>query len=230
MYKIIKDNKVLDIVRYPDFIRFLPTGIVVRTAEDIAQGIVGSDNQTFYSFEPVDDKTIQVVTIEKISEEEFNRLSSLLNSNQVVIADETVLKQAREEKIRKLSETCRNTITDGFSLRLQDGNKYSFKLTAEDQLNLLNLENQLSTGEKTFVYHATGLPCQVFIREDIQKIIKAYRKHILYHTTYFNTAKQYINTLNDLAKIKSFTYGMKISGSIKDPTLRQILREGGANR
>ena len=110
-----------------------------------------------------------------------------------------------------------------------DNKSYEFKLTTEDQINLLNLENQLNSGNKTFIYHATGLPCQIFTREDVSRVIKAYKKHILYHTTYFNTAKQYINSLTNIDKIKAFAYGDNVVGKVKDPIIRQILRDGGTN-
>ena len=61
------------------------------------------------------------------------------------------------------------------------------------------------------------------------KIIKAYRKHVLYHTTYFNAAKQYIKSLNDIDKVISFTYGTNISWTVEDTTLRKILIGGGVN-
>ena len=206
MYKIIKNNKVIDVVRQADFIRFLPSGVIIRTGRDFAEGVTGSDNQTPYSFGINNQASVTEVSLEAITLEEFNRLQSLLNSEVAVSANERILADAKAEVISKLSDTCKTKITEGFSIRLLDGKYYNFKLTTEDQLNLLNLENQLNSSAATFVYHATGLPCRVFLREDIVKIIKAYRKHVLYHTTYFNVAKQYINSLIDLDKVQSFKY------------------------
>jgi hypothetical protein len=60
------------------------------------------------------------------------------------------------------------------------------------------------------------------------KIVKAFRKHVLYHTTYFNVAKQYINTLTDVEKVNLFEYGQDVSALTKNPALRQILENGGA--
>jgi hypothetical protein len=224
MYKIIKDNKVIDVIKYADFIRFLPTGRIIRTCENLAEGVISSNHRCIYSFLP--NKGEELVIAEKISEEEFNRLKSLLNSEQVVVANKTLLEKAIIEVVDNLSEICNNKIISGFSAVLSDGNKHSFRLTPEDQINLLSLENQLNSGEQTFIYHATGMPCRVFLRKDIVKIIKAYRKHVLYHTTYFNVAKQYVNSLTDIDKIKAFSYGDNIAGMTKDPTLRKILHGG----
>ena len=224
MYKIIKDNKVIDVIKYADFIRFLPTGRVIRTCENLAEGVISSNHSCIYSFLP--NKGEELVIAEKISEEEFNRLKSLLNSEQTVIADKTLVEKAITEAVINLSEICNSKIVSGFSVILSDGDKHSFRLTPEDQINLLSLENQLNSGEQTFIYHATGMPCRVFLHKDMVKIIKAYRKHVLYHTTYFNVAKQYINSLVDIDKIKAFSYGDNVAGTAKDSTLRKILHGG----
>jgi hypothetical protein len=227
MYKIIHKAKVIDVIQNPKFIRFLSSGCIAITDKSSAHGIVGSDGKTFYSFKPSSRPDTLVVTIKEISLEEFNRLQSLLNSNQEVSANASELRKAKDDTINNLSNICKNVITSGFSVKLSDNNTYNFRLTTEDQINLLNFENQLNAGENTFIYHATNSPCRVFLREDMKKIIKAYRKHLLYHTTYFNVAKQYISSLVDVDKVKSFTYGSEITGMIKDPTLQQILLDGG---
>jgi hypothetical protein len=229
MYKIIHKSKVIDVVQNPRFLRFLPSGHIAITDKSSAQGIAGSDGKTVYSFGTVKHPNALIVTIVEISLEEFNRLQGLLNSEQEFVTDETALAKAREATIKNLASICKDKITSGFSIKLFDGKTYSFKLTAEDQINLLNLENQFNTGEKTFVYHATDLPCKVFTRNDMSKIIQAYRKHVLYHTTYFNTAKQYIKSLNSAERINAFTYGTNLVGMTKDPIIRQILRGGGSN-
>ena len=230
MYKIMHEGKIIDIVRNPSFIKFLPSGHIAITDKMSAQGIVGSDAKTVYSFEPVQhNDDITTVTIESITKDEFNRLQSLLNSDHVVRGDERALAKARESVIEVLSSMCNAKITSGFSIKLLDGNTYNFRLTAEDQLNLLSLENQLNAGENAFIYHATDLPCKVFSRDDMLKIIGAYRKHMLYHTTYFNTAKQYVNSLTDLEAVKSFTYGTDIAGVARESAVRKILLDGGVD-
>jgi hypothetical protein len=109
---------------------------------------------------------------------------------------------------------------------LSDYESYNFKLTAEDQLNLISIEGQLNAGAETVIYHATGQPCRVFSRDDMLKVIKAFRQHVTYHTTYFNVAKQYINSLTDIEKINQFSYGTDVSGVVTDKSIKQILMTG----
>jgi hypothetical protein len=226
MYKIIKDNKVIDVVETPCFVKFLTAGHVAITDKTSAQGIVGSDGETVYSFIEVDRPNTTVVKIKEITPEEFSSLSELLNSDQEVVLDESALNQVRQTTIKRLSDICNNKIISGFSIVLSDGKTYNFKLTIEDQLNLTSIENQLNSGIKTFVYHASNQPCRVFMKNDMSKIIRAFRKHVLYHTTYFNIAKQYINTLTDPEKISTFTYGTDVSKLANSQAILQILRDG----
>ena len=227
MYKIIQNDKVVDVVRVPRFISFLATGHIAITDKNSAQGILGSDNKTIYSFKAVSNKEASIASIEEITLEEFSRLQSLLNSDQEVSADESALAEAKRVVIQRLSKQCRDKITTGFSIELSDKQLYSFKLTTEDQLNLMSIEGQLNSGAETFIYHATNQPCKFFSREDMIKIISTFKRYTLYHTTYFNVAKQYINSLVDIEKINRFTYGTDVSEATEDIVIKQLLKNGG---
>jgi hypothetical protein len=227
-YSIIYNKKIIDIVQKPTFVKVLPSGHIAFTDKASANGVVGSNAKTIYAFEPVARKNTKVVTINEISESEFNRLKNLLNSNQEITADKVALEEAIQETISNLSELCHNKIINGFSVRLSDGEKHNFRLTTEDQLNLLTLESQLNSGVQTFVYHATGEPCRVFSRNEICKIINAFKQHILYHTTYFNVAKQYVASLVNIDEVKAFTYGINVARATNDDTIKQILANGGS--
>ena len=230
MYKIIQNNKIVDVVKNPYFITFLATGHITSTDKTNAMGIIGSDNTTIYSFVPNKRSDIQLASIEKISFEEFSRLKSLLNSGQEILADTTTLTEVKQKVIKRLSNICKNKITAGFSIELSDGNTYEFKLTTEDQLNLMMIENQLLSGSTTFIYHATNQPCKVYTKEDMTKIINAFKKHTLYHTTYFNAAKHFIMSQSNINDINLFSYGTDISDTVEDAVLRQILKNGDAQQ
>jgi hypothetical protein len=227
MYKIVQNDRVVDVVRIPRFVSFLTSGHIAITGKTSAQGIVGSDNRTIYSFKPVSRGDVGACTIKEITPEEFSRLQNLLNSGQEISADESALATAKREAIKRLSNICKNRITSGFSVILSDGETYNFKLTTEDQLNLMSIEGQLNAGAETFIYHATNQPCRFFSREDMIKIINTFKRHTLYHTTYFNTAKQYINSLVSIEKVNMFTYGTDVSDIVEDPVIKQILKNGG---
>ena len=98
MYKILQNNKIIDIVRYPQFIRFLASGHIAITDKTSANGIVGSDSTTIYSFSQR--AKYQTVTIEEITLEEFERLQGLLNSDKEICADDSALAKAKQNKIK----------------------------------------------------------------------------------------------------------------------------------
>ena len=227
MYKIVQDNKVIDIVRIPRFVRFLASGHITVTDKASAQGIVGSDDKTVYSFNPAFKEELPVAEIKEITLEELNELQSLLSSGQEPCADIIAFEKLKQEIIKRLSILCKNKITSGFSIRLSDGNTYNFKLTIEDQLNLMSIENQLNTGAKTFIYHSTDGPCKEFSRKDMAKIIDYFKRYTLYHTTYFNVAKQYINSATSMSKVTNFVYGNDVSEATSDKAIKKILKTGG---
>jgi hypothetical protein len=228
MYKIIHDDKVIDVIDQPMFVRFLENDYIAMTDKTSAQGIVGSDKKTIYSLDATINKKVLVVTLQTLTDiKEFERLRSLLSSGQEVSADESALAKAKQLKISQLSNLCKNKIIAGFSIELTDGEVCDFKFTLEDQLNLMLIENQINLGYDSFIYHATNQPCKFFTREDMIKIVNTFKQYKLYHTTYFNIAKQYINSLVDINKVNSFTYGMDVSEMTDDVILKQILKNGG---
>jgi hypothetical protein len=58
-------------------------------------------------------------------------------------------------------------------------------------------------------------------------IISVFKRYTLYHTTYFNIAKQYINSLVDISKVNLFVYGDDVSSMTDDVVIKQILKNGG---
>ena len=226
MYKIILNNKVIDVVEKPRFLKFLKSGNIAISDKSSANGVLGSDYKTIYSLVAGIKPDAPTVIIEEIDQEEFNRLDSLLNSESEVVADSGLLNLEISAAVENLSQTCKYKIKSGFSVLLSDGKIYKFKLTQEDQINLLSLENQLNAGNDIFIYHATDKPCQVFKRDDMKKIIKTYRKFVLYHTTYFNAAKHYVSSLTDIDQIKKFYYGYDVANTVSDYAVKQILLNG----
>ena len=73
-------------------------------------------------------------------------------------------------------------------------------------------------------------PIKVYTKEDMTKIINAFKKHTLYHTTYFNAAKHFIMSQSNINDINLFSYGTDISDTVEDAVLRQILKNGDAQQ
>lgn len=227
MLKIIQNDKIIDVVNFPRYVKFLSTGHVAITNKGSAQGIVGSDTISVYRFASAENNSAEAVSVAEIDQAEYDRLHALLEAKEVVSADETALAESKRATINRLSNVCKTSITNGFSIKLSDNLIHSFRLTTEDQLNLMIIESQLNSGKETFLYHETDHPCVFFTKDDMKKIIEASRKFTLYHTTYFNTAKQYIKSLLNRDMVEAFEYGTDISNTVSDEAIKRILLTGG---
>lgn len=223
-YKLIQNNKIIAVVKNPHFVKIYSNDRISITDRGTADGLLDIDTQQVYSFKEINNKSIPVASAEKIDTSEFNRLVSLLNSDKIVYNNDQEVSLLRQQIIKELSDTCHTKIVEGFEIKLSDNKAHKFTLTAEDQINLLSLESQLNTSLDTFLYHASGEPCKYFSREDIEKVIARSKKHILYHTTYFNVSKQYLSNIHDFDRLKSFSYGQDVSAITQDLSIKQILR------
>lgn len=231
MYKVIFNDKIIDVLRYPIFLRFLPFDHVTTTGQTSAHGVAASDGDNLYGLTADALKirpSAKLVQLEQITEAEYNRLKQLLDEGATISADASGLSQAKEVKLAALSSQCKARIIAGFTVTLADGKAYHFNLTAEDQLNLLRIESQLrSSTSEFFIYHATNQPCTVFSKQDMATIINAAQAHMLYHTTYFNAVKQHINSLTDISAVREFSYGSNVIDAVENSVIKQILKTGG---
>jgi len=71
-------------------------------------------------------------------------------------------------------------------------------------------------------YHADGETCIFFTAEEISQIVSAATAHKVYHTTYYNALKNYINALETIEDIAAITYGTPIPDEYKSEVLRVI--------
>lgn len=121
--------------------------------------------------------------------------------------DQLHCESAKEYKIKFLSNTCASLIESGI-----DVNNDHYSLTYADQINLSKLASQAAMmPQLPIFYHADGQLCRQYTPEEILYIAQYAVSWVTYHTTYFNFAKAYINSLNDFDTIKDFKYGMQLS-------------------
>lgn len=229
-YKFMSNGNIVDIAENPRFVRFTKSGKTVGSELTGAHGVYGYQLKTLYSIagRPKKSKVaLQEVTLHKIQESEYSALVDKLEKSDTPWNLSPTLAAVRKHKIEVFSSICQQSITNGVKVSLSDGKEHKFRLTAEDQLNLLGIENALNRGETSFIYHATDEACRIYSKEDMARVVKAFKAHTLYHTTYFNIAKQYINTLDNVRDIDLFIYGEDLSGFVTDSVLKSILRNKG---
>lgn len=115
----------------------------------------------------------------------------------------------KQEKISDLSNICNQTIINGFDIELSDISGH-VSLTAEDQINLSTAYNSILQGATQYPYHLDGQLCQMFSAEDISKLAQAATAHKLYHTTYFNHLKSWVERCETKEEIDAIYYGSEL--------------------
>ena len=117
--------------------------------------------------------------------------------------------EVRNEKVTEISDICGNIITAGFDLDF-DGETEHFNLTVEDQSNISNLFRVVELGGTEFPYQADGGVCRVYSAQEITQIYITAQTLITTQTTYHNTLKRYVLSLEDIDSIREVRYGMDL--------------------
>lgn len=227
MYKIIYDNLIIDVIDNPRYMRYMvKSGRMTITDKQNAHCVISSNNKELYLLQGVtrpEGKEWKEVTMVEITQNEYNELFKLIASNRTIYANKNELSLVRNEKISELSSECHKSIINGISVLFSDNKYHKFDLTIEDQLNLLSLENEIKNGAKEVLYHEKNNMCKLYSSTDIEKLIMAAHDHKVYHTTYFNILKDYINSLYDINIIKDIYYGIELPYEYND-TLQKLLK------
>ncbi len=131
----------------------------------------------------------------------------------------------RTSKLNEMSHTCNQVIESGFDLQLSDGNTHHFSLTTQDQINLISLGSMAANGMEEIPYHADGETCIFYTAEEINHIVTAATNYKIYHTTYYNALKNYINHLDTIEQIAAVTYGMELPEEYQTDVLKRLINE-----
>lgn len=130
------------------------------------------------------------------------------------------LEEVKKSKKAELSFKCKETISKGVDVVFQDRTEH-FRLTVEDQLNLMRKKEQLEKGESKTEYHADGMPCRYYSKEDMQKIICAADDFISYQTSYCNGMFQWIDSLSTIDDVEKIHYGVHLPIQFQSEQLKK---------
>lgn len=138
------------------------------------------------------------------------------------------LDKIRGEKLLELSAACNASIVAGVDVEM-GGEVYHFSLKTEDQLNLMSLQAMVMAGQTAVPYHADGQECRFFSAEEFNLIATAATNWKLYHESYYNSMRSYINTLEDAATINAISYGDAVPVEYQTAVLQQLIAVMGAS-
>ena len=243
-YKIIHDNTFIGVACSSDFVKYQTRNHFYMRTDETDGEFIKYNGLLYRSawMPPVPNeanKPFEQVTVLEITEEEYNTFASMIERDEEipVEADEVIpsytpiddidpaevitVAYARELKIREMSATCRATIEAGFDITLTDGQSHHFSLDTQDQLNLITLSALTDTQEQ-IPYHADGEVCRFFTAVEMKLIIATATQYKVYHTTYYNALKNYINDLDTVEAIAAIQYGDELPDEYQTDVLKSL--------
>lgn len=141
---------------------------------------------------------------------------------------DVTLEFVKEAKIKQMSRICEETIKRGFDVTLSDGKSHHFSLELEDQLKIQALALKAQAGDTILYWHPDGELCTFYSAADVIKIYRELERIQTMQTTYFNSLKYYINSLQSIEDVSAITYGTPIPEQFQSEVLRYLLTQGGA--
>lgn len=246
-YKVIESGKVVDALQNPVFVKISTRGHVISCDISEASGVVSSDCSLIRHIagrDEVPSRTWQDAELADIDETEYKELCTLLDlgaeipsdgdidfgkdeeeNEEIIIPEDTVLAEAKELYIDKMSAVCSNIIRKGIDVELSDGSIQHFTLEIEDQLNLITLSSMVASGETMIPYHASDKLCVFYPADDITKIIGEATAFKTFHTSYFNSLKNWILSVGSIAEMSEIHYGDTIPDEYCSDVLKQLLAQ-----
>lgn len=136
----------------------------------------------------------------------------------------TGLARIRADKLAELSAACNASIISGVDVQLADG-MHHFSLGIEDQLNLMSLNALIMAGQTEVAYHADGESCRFFAAPEFALLTAAATNWKLYHESYYNSMRAYINALEDADAICNITYGDPVPADYQTDVLKLLIAQ-----
>lgn len=236
-YKIIQDNTFIGVVTSDNFVRYQPkTNMIIGSNEKRGEFVEYKNTiyrATWMAPSTLNTEGYELAEVIEVTKEFYDKYKDIIEA--INMGDDWKEKETvitidpyaqididfiRTNKLQEMSITCRKTIEAGFDLELRGETKH-FSLDTQDQLNLMSL-GQMTQTQSLIPYHADGEECDFYTAEEINEIIDTANAFKIYHTTYYNALKGYINSLEAIEDIAAVTYGMEIPEEYQTNVLKAL--------
>lgn len=152
---------------------------------------------------------------------------------EVTTSGQPTLEELKQVKRAEVNAACGQTICNGITVELSTGFEH-FSLSQTDQLNLFGLQAQITSGVTQIIYHADGQPCRFYPASDIALLIEKAMFHASYHTTYANSLRSWIDSVETAEELQEVYYGADIPEEHQSEVLKAYLEQiaamaGGEN-
>jgi len=123
---------------------------------------------------------------------------------------EPTLEELQASRLTAVNTACNAAITAGCDVILTDGTVEHYSLSETDQINLSAAVAAVQAGAVAYPYHADGELCRLYSADDIMLIGTAATSHKLYHTTYCNHLRVWINRVETVDELDAINYGVEL--------------------
>ncbi|WP_333648065.1 DUF4376 domain-containing protein [Lacrimispora sp.] len=152
---------------------------------------------------------------------------------EVQTSGQPTLEELKEAKRAEVNAACGQIICNGITVELFTGHEH-FSLSQTDQLNLFGLQAQIASGAQEIIYHADGQSCRFYPASDIALLIEKAMFHASYHTTYANSLRSWIDSVETAEELQGIYYGADIPVEYQSDVLKAYLAQiaamaGGEN-
>lgn len=238
-YKIVENNNIVGIATSNNFMRYAPQIDSYKRSDEQSGEYISYNGQFYrsgwmapYTYKEnfISADIIEIPESEyNIYKETFKSQSIIEQAQEIEPIEETEIVDyeqqisinfLRQSKISEMSYQCRRAIEAGVDVELRMETKH-FSMDTQDQLNLMSLGVMAQT-QQLIPYHADGETCIFYTADEINKIVAAATAHKVYHTTYYNALKNYINSLSTIEEIAAITYGTPIPEEYQSEVLKVI--------
>ena len=238
-YKLINDNTLIGVIHSGAFVKESANGARLFYSDEVRGEFVDYNGLLYRDYWMVptqSSRNYTLINIIEITKEEYDTIKTAIDNNETIIIDDDddepyvepepvedpdiTVEYVRESKLREMSITCRQIIEAGFDLELR-GENHHFSLDTQDQLNLISLSAMAQT-QQLIPYHADGEQCIFYTNEEMNEIVETATAFKIYHTTYYNALKGYINSLETIQDIAAIQYGVEIPEEFKSDVLKAL--------
>jgi len=238
MYKLISGNVIVDVATELVYVVYKYDAIRYRVGGERPQGILTGEGAHLWRIEgapplPGEEGIVQVVDITAEEYEElYNRLHPVSGEEPESVVDEELrltAEYAKEAKIDEMRRACEVAIIQGVDVTY-DGVSHHYSLELTDQLNILALQDAIEQGAQQIPYHGDNEPCRYYSQDEFLAVVAAANAHKTYHTTYFNSLKAYIESIDTLDVLNEIVYGTTIPDAYRSDVLKELIhKEEGGN-
>lgn len=231
MYKLISGDLIVDVAKKLVYVVYKYDAIRYCVGDERPQGILTGEGAHLWRIEgapplPGEEGIVQVVDITAEEYEElYSRLHPVSGEEPEPVVDEALrltAEYAKSAKIDEMRRACEAAIIDGVDVTYNGVTRhYSLELT--DQLNILALQDAIEQGAQQIPYHGDDEPCRYYSQEEFLAVVAAANKHKTYHTTYFNSLKSYIESIDILDELDGIAYGVSVPVEHRSDVLKELM-------